>query len=233
MASIAAVLPLPTYLALPDSPLSIPSGAMRAPGGSGTAMDFKKSFLKNLLSSLQSCSSSKAAAMTLQERKHAVKSSADIAMAAAARGGTAGAGRWPHALLASSSSSSCKMQGKVTRCKSIVRRCCHKRRRGGGSSSGGTSFFARTALGGGSEAARRLVRKRTMVLRRMVPGGELLDETSLLREAMDYVAHLHAQVDVLRRVSRAVQRSNASSVGFAQFKEGTVQISELLRVRRK
>jgi len=49
------------------------------------------------------------------------------------------------------------------------------------------------------------VRKRTKVLRKMIPGGELLDEISLLQEAMDYVAHLHAQVDVLRRISNAVR----------------------------
>ncbi|KAF0906095.1 hypothetical protein E2562_009098 [Oryza meyeriana var. granulata] len=192
--------------------------AMRGP----STMAFKQSFLKNLLLSLQSSSK----AMTLHERKHAIKSSADIAMATAR--GIAGGTRWPQAILASSSSSSstipCKMQGKVKRCKSIVRRCCNKRRRDGCSS---TSFFARTALSSSSEVARRLVKERTKVLRRMIPGGELLDEISLLHEAMDYVVHLHAQVDVLRRVSKAMRRrSNASSSGgFAQLKEETVQIS--------
>jgi hypothetical protein len=39
----------------------------------------------------------------------------------------------------------------------------------------------------------------------MVPGGELLDGASLLREAVDYVVHLRAQVAVLRRVANAVQ----------------------------
>ena len=53
--------------------------------------------------------------------------------------------------------------------------------------------------------ARRLVRKRTKVLRGMVPGGELLHGVSLLREAVDYVVHLRAQVAVLRRVSHAMQ----------------------------
>jgi hypothetical protein len=82
-----------------------------------------------------------------------------------------------------------------------------------------------------SEVARRLVKKRDKVLRRMIPGGELIaDEISLLHEAMDYVVHLHAQVDVLRRVSRAAvaRRSSASSSssgGLAQLKERTVQIS--------
>jgi hypothetical protein len=50
-----------------------------------------------------------------------------------------------------------------------------------------------------------------MVLRKMIPGGELLhDEISLLHEAVDYVTHLHAQVDALRRISNAVQRARLS-----------------------
>lgn len=71
-----------------------------------------------------------------------------------------------------------------------------------------------------SEVARRLVKKRDKVLRRMIPGGELIaDEIWLLHEAMDYVVHLHAQVDVLRRVSRAAvaRRSNASSSSSGLF----------------
>ncbi|CAL5059957.1 unnamed protein product [Urochloa decumbens] len=165
---------------------------------------FQQGFLKNLVLSLQSCnklcvSSSSGSAssvmMSLQERKHAIKSSADIAMAAARGGGA----RWPRAILGSSSSSAAASirpykspPGKVhSRCKRIVRRCFRARRSRDGRSS--------------SEIARRLVRKRTKVLRKMIPGGESLDEISLLREAMDYVAHLHAQVDVLRRISNAVQ----------------------------
>jgi hypothetical protein len=57
---------------------------------------------------------------------------------------------------------------------------------------------------------RRLVR-RTMALREVIPGGRdaAVDEATLLREAMDYIVHLHAQVDVLRRISEAVQRSSS------------------------
>ncbi|CAL4889649.1 unnamed protein product [Urochloa decumbens] len=158
---------------------------------------FQQGFLKNLVLSLQSCSklcvssssgSASSVMMSLQERKRAIKSSADIAMAAARGGGA----RWPRAILAASSSAS--SPGKKvhsSRCKRIVRRCFRARRSRDGHSS--------------SEIARRLVRKRTKVLRKMIPGGESLDEISLLHEAMDYVAHLHAQVDVLRRISNAVQ----------------------------
>jgi uncharacterized protein (DUF934 family) len=51
-----------------------------------------------------------------------------------------------------------------------------------------------------------------MALREVIPGGRdaAVDEATLLREAMDYVVHLRAQVDVLRQVSEAVQRSGSS-----------------------
>lgn len=162
---------------------------MRGPGGTEA---FKQGFLKNLILSLRARGSTTAPgiAMSLQDRKRAIKSSADVAMATARGGGA----RWPRALLLASPvrPPPCKEE----RCRKIVKRC-HRRRIRNGSS--------RTALVSSREVARSLVRKRTKVLRRMIPGGELLlDEATLLREAMDYVAHLHAQVDVLRRISKAV-----------------------------
>jgi hypothetical protein len=51
----------------------------------------------------------------------------------------------------------------------------------------------------------------------MVPGGELLDGASLLREAVDYVVHLRAQVAVLRRVANAVQHM-AGTLIFPRFR---------------
>jgi hypothetical protein len=154
---------------------------------------FKQGFLNNLILSLGAYrgASPGVAMMNLHERKSAIKLSADVAMATT-RGARA---RWPRALLASSTPS-CKVQV----CKKIVRRC-HGRTT--------SCSRARTALAAGSsrEIARRLVRKRTKVLRSMIPGGQLLaDEVTLLREATDYVAHLHAQVDVLWRISNATQR---------------------------
>ncbi|KAL6629955.1 hypothetical protein ACP70R_029720 [Stipagrostis hirtigluma subsp. patula] len=167
---------------------------MRGPG----AMAFKQGFLKNLLLSLQASASSRAAA-SVQERKRAIKSSAEIAMATARGGGA----RWPQAILASSSSrpppSRLRPVKTAQRCRKIVRRCRHRRRGDDGVG------VARTEMVSSREIARKLVRKRTKILRRMIPGGELLDEVSLLREAMDYVAHMHAQVEVLRRISKTVR----------------------------
>lgn len=51
-----------------------------------------------------------------------------------------------------------------------------------------------------------------MALREVIPGGRdaaMDDEAFLLRETMDYVVHLRAQVDVLRRVSQAISKEPA------------------------
>jgi hypothetical protein len=166
---------------------------------------FRQAFLENLLVSLQlqqehtskHDSSSVGAAMSLHERKLAVKSSADVAMAAARGAGA----RWTRAILPPASSA-CKVQ----RCRRIVIRCRGRKRT--------LTTRSAPASGGGAsnEVARRLVRRRTMALREVIPGGRdaAVDEATLLREAMDYVVHLRAQVDVLRQVSEAVQRSGSS-----------------------
>uniref|UniRef100_A0A0E0LE62 IBH1-like N-terminal domain-containing protein n=1 Tax=Oryza punctata TaxID=4537 RepID=A0A0E0LE62_ORYPU len=162
-------------------------------------MSFKQAFLKNLLLSLQDCSTTKPLnAMSLHERKRAVKSSADVAMATAHGGGGA---RWPKAIILQqpAAAKACKAR----RCRRIVRRCCGEKTRSG-------RRRCAAAGGGGEMMARRLVRRRAMALRKVIPGGDAMDEVALLREAMDYVVHLRAQVDVLRRVSEAVQRRSTS-----------------------
>uniref|UniRef100_A0A0A9CUR3 IBH1-like N-terminal domain-containing protein n=1 Tax=Arundo donax TaxID=35708 RepID=A0A0A9CUR3_ARUDO len=165
---------------------------------SKSAVAFKQDFLKNLLLRLrartETCPFN---AMSLHERKRAVKSSADVAMAAARGAGA----RWPKAILAAAAAASNPNTCKVrSRCKRVVRRCFHKKRRGG---------CAAASAATSSDVARMLVRRRTMELRKVIPGGDAaMDEASLLREAMDYVVHLRAEVDVLRRVSAAVQRSS-------------------------
>uniref|UniRef100_A0A8R7UT76 BHLH domain-containing protein n=1 Tax=Triticum urartu TaxID=4572 RepID=A0A8R7UT76_TRIUA len=184
---------------------------MRGPGGSSTKA-FKQGFLRSFLLSLRSCGNG---AMGLQERKRAVRSSADIAMATTRGNGA----MWPQALLAAASSSSSPSWSRrlpaaatakaTTRRKKVARRCCPQRRT--------------TASSG--EIARRLVRKRTKVLRGMVPGGELLDGASLLREAVDYVVHLRAQVAVLRRVSNAMQQRPSSHHHMAGLLHGLRQCS--------
>ncbi|CAM0909075.1 unnamed protein product [Alopecurus aequalis] len=158
---------------------------MQGPNNTTSIMSFKQAFLKNLFLSLHARTSTGSSsffdAMSPYERKVTIKSSADVAMATARGRGA----RWPKAILAPASSA-CKMQRR----RRIVIRCCGRKR---------------------SYAGRRLVRRRTMALREVIPGGRdaAVDEATLLREAMDYVVHLRAQVDVLRQVSEAVQRSSS------------------------
>jgi hypothetical protein len=162
-------------------------------------MAFKRELLKNLLRSLRARTDACPFNATgVLERKRAVKSSADVAMAAARGFGA----RWPKAILAaagtssSSNPSSCNKVRRRSRCRRVVRRCLPEKRRGPGAD------LAASAAASSVDVARRLVRRRTMALRKVIPGGEAaMDEASLLREAMDYVVHLRAQVDVLRRVA--------------------------------
>uniref|UniRef100_A0A8R7VCL4 IBH1-like N-terminal domain-containing protein n=1 Tax=Triticum urartu TaxID=4572 RepID=A0A8R7VCL4_TRIUA len=157
---------------------------------------FKQAFLKNLLLGLQlqthMSTSFGNGAMSPHERKRAVKSSVEVAMATAHRGGA----RWPKAILAPASSAC-----KVERCRRIVRRCCRRKR-----------SWGRSGHASGGDAAGRLVRSRTMAPRGVIPGGRnsTIDEATLLREAMDYAVHLRAQLDVLRWLSEAVQTSSSS-----------------------
>ncbi|KAF8687214.1 hypothetical protein HU200_042882 [Digitaria exilis] len=169
---------------------------------------FKRELLKNLLLGLrartEACSFD---AMSIHDRKLSIKLSADVAMAAA-RGVAGGHARWPTAIMAAAAAASsgnprtCK--AARSRCKRVVRRCVDAKRMRRGCCAAARSAAAATS----SEVARRMVRRRTMALRKMIPGGDAAgDEAALLREAMDYVVHLRAQVDVLRRVSAAVQTS--------------------------
>ncbi|KAK3130966.1 hypothetical protein QOZ80_6BG0500290 [Eleusine coracana subsp. coracana] len=166
-------------------------------GKSSTA--FKQELLKNLLRGLRARTDACAfSAMSVHERKRAVKSSADVAMAAARGVGA----RWPKAILAaaaaSTSSNRSSCQVRSSRFRRVARRCFFREKRRGPA--------AGVAAASSVDVARRLVRRRTMALRKVIPGGDAaMDEASLLREAMDYVVHLRAQVDVLRRVSEAMQ----------------------------
>ncbi|KAK9130249.1 hypothetical protein Sjap_010736 [Stephania japonica] len=55
--------------------------------------------------------------------------------------------------------------------------------------------------------AKRMVKKRTQVLKGLVPGGEaLVDESLLFEETMDYLVALQARVDVMRQLVKASER---------------------------
>lgn len=60
-----------------------------------------------------------------------------------------------------------------------------------------------------SIVARNLENRRIKVLKRLVPGGELLNGSSLLSETLDYVISLKAQVDMMKSLWKAAQNSSS------------------------
>ncbi|XP_010927975.1 transcription factor IBH1-like 1 [Elaeis guineensis] len=186
---------------------------------------FKRAFLKRMLLGLQLAGVS-SKSMTIQERKSAIKLSADVAMAGA-RGST----NWTHALIANLSKQErnkaivrsilgkdyekltkpCHHTWKNPRSKKILRRsvirvCSRKRN-------------VLRAPATSVLLARVLVKKRTQVLKRLVPGGESLDGFYLLDETLDYVLSLRVQVDLMQRLLKASEASNLRSPNVLQARE--------------
>ncbi|KAF8400442.1 hypothetical protein HHK36_013740 [Tetracentron sinense] len=188
---------------------------------------FKKEFLKKWVLGLQICGSS-TKNMSFLERKKAIKLSADVAMAYAKDFKTC----WSRALIANASkqddnkilvrnilgseferlkksSIGSKMCNKRVRSKKILKRSCTILRI--------RSTATRRVLA--SSIAKRLVKERTLVLKGLVPGGESMDEFSLLKETLDYIHSLRAQVDVMQRLAYASQLSNLQLMNtFANMK---------------
>lgn len=174
----------------------------------------KQEFLKKWIMGLQRCTSSNKN-MTVLERKKAIKLSADLAMASARNGTTS----WSRALIANASRESDKrilaekiLRGpeseillkkisnmsvrRIVRSKKIVKRS-HR------------SVIVRRRVSPqkvlADSIAKRLVEKRTRILKSLVPGGEFMDEISLIEETLDYIAYLRAQVDVMRCIATSPQ----------------------------
>ncbi|PSS04312.1 Transcription factor like [Actinidia chinensis var. chinensis] len=164
----------------------------------------KQEILKKWVMGLQICSSS-TKEMTILERKKAIKLSADIAMASARNASN----YWSRALISNASKKDenkalldhilgCDLE-KIKKKSSIVsikrkkivlrsKKILKKRVKN---------------IGVASYIAKRLVKKRTQLLKRLVPGGESMDELSLMEETLDYIVSLRAQVDVMRHLANA------------------------------
>lgn len=179
---------------------------MRAPSS------LKQEFLRKWILGLQICSSS-AKSMSISERKKAIKLSADIAMASARNGRTS----WSRALIASASKddnhgklfvqqilgSDCERLTKIStsikrlRCKKILKK------------SSGTIIRRRMKRipdkAVASSIAKQMVKKRTQILKSLVPGGVFMDEVSLIEETLDYILSLRAQIDVMRSLAEATE----------------------------
>ncbi|PIA46098.1 hypothetical protein AQUCO_01600397v1 [Aquilegia coerulea] len=175
---------------------------------------FKQDFFKKWVVGLQYYYGTSSRDMNILERKKAIKLSADVAMASARDGKT----YWSRSLIAKASKQddcisknlvknilgneyerltklpSSILCSKRIRSKKIVRRSCNMRRI--------RKHAQKRVLA--SSIAKRMVKKRTQVLKTLVPGGESMDdEFCLLEETIDYLLSLQAQVDVMHKLVNA------------------------------
>ncbi|KAM1305405.1 hypothetical protein PS1_023154 [Malus domestica] len=191
----------------------------------------KQEFLKKWIKGLQVCNSSTTCSkkkMTNLDRKKAIKLSADIAMASTRNGTTF----WSRAVIANATHSNgdnnrifvertlgggdggggrlsehCG-RTKASRSLSSVmhkkilkksRRVCTR-----------TVLRRKHDLAKTHSIAKRLVRKKTQVLKSLVPGGESMDELSLVVETLDYIVSLRAQVEVMRCLATTAELLNGT-----------------------
>ncbi|KAI3852722.1 hypothetical protein MKX03_002283, partial [Papaver bracteatum] len=142
-----------------------------------TTSAFKQEFLKKWLVGLKICSSS-VNNMNIVQRKKTIKLSADVAMASARDGKTL----WSRALIAKASKQD-DDHNKITDEKIL-----------------GDDKFQRVITYNNSKHSSNgsftNKKKKTQVLKTLVPGGEsMVDDISLLEETLDYIFSLRAQVD--------------------------------------
>jgi len=143
--------------------------------------------------------------MSLLERKKAIKLSADLAMASTRNKTTS----WSKALLANASKNS---KNKVLTSHVLGSSSLPQRVRKS-STNYSRSTRIRTCRNTlrrnlavrrpkdrvvASFIAKKLVQKRTRRLKSLLPGGEFMDDASLVEETLDYVQSLRAQVEVMR-----------------------------------
>lgn len=185
----------------------------------------KREFLKKWAKGLQTYSNwSKD--MSLVERKEAIKLSADVAMASTTSCATT---CWGRALIANASknhstkvvvqhmlghdhkqliniisankfgistnksSAMCSSTNKRVRFKKILRKSCTRRLR--------KIMEPQPPTVSATRIAEKMVKKRTEMLKVLVPGGEMMDDVCVIREAHDYINSLRLQVKVMRQLA--------------------------------
>ncbi|KAK9078863.1 hypothetical protein SSX86_002921 [Deinandra increscens subsp. villosa] len=172
----------------------------------------KKEFIKKWVQGLQICCSSNKK-MNLLERKKNIKLSADIALASAKNSTT----KWSKAIIskAKKDQQSTTLVDNLSGPESTFecahqKFTCHKRitsKKILKKSYGIRKKIKKLEPCNGSSLAtciaKRLVKKRTQVLKRLVPGGEFMDEFSVIKEALDYILSLKVQVDVMKNLVNA------------------------------
>lgn len=143
----------------------------------------KQRFIKKWINTLHMLDSSIEHPLNVTERKNAIRLSSDLAIAATRSGSTV----WSRALISRS--------GNKTTNKPMARRILKKARNR-------MKNRCNTLRRNGNFTAKIGTRKRTELLKSLVPGGELIDDKDyLIRETLDYIVYLRAQVDVMRTVA--------------------------------
>ncbi|KAK4746762.1 hypothetical protein SAY87_025799 [Trapa incisa] len=158
----------------------------------------KQKFLRKWMEGLGTYSSRKTLT-TVTERKRIIKLSADIAMASIQEGAT----KWSRALIETASHDmgtsgddpGVRLPAASVTKKIATRKIPKRRRRTR------TREPPRPKRLQASSIAKRLVKKRTQVLKNLVPGGESMDDASLIKETLDYITSLQVQVDVMRSLA--------------------------------
>ncbi|XP_047309105.1 transcription factor IBH1-like 1 [Impatiens glandulifera] len=146
----------------------------------GHRKSLQQEFLKKWVMGIQEFTSfSNNKHLNVFDRKKIIKQSADIAMASAKKPST----NWSRAVIMNASRDHKLILARRSR--QIL-----KRRR--------SRLKKNKKVLEAKTMARRLVKKRTQVLKRLVPGGEAMDGLLLIEETLDYIFSLQAQVDVMR-----------------------------------
>lgn len=165
----------------------------------------KQEFLRKWITGLRKYSSQKKN-MSFLERKKAIKLSADLAMASTRDKTT----RWSQALIANASrddnnkvltehvlgSSPQRVRNK--NCTNSMSSLCSRRIRSSKILRRIRTVHKAKERVMANFIAKRLVQKRTRKLKSLLPGGEHMDDLSLVEETLDYIQSLRAQVEVMR-----------------------------------
>ncbi|KAI4294997.1 hypothetical protein MLD38_040725 [Melastoma candidum] len=188
----------------------------------------KEMFLKKWITGLRRCSGSSHESTSTFERKRIIKLSADLTLASARNGST----RWSRAIVADAlqrhgdkglvqrilgldgndSASLISREetfdksiavGRTTRKVVVMSRSkkIHKWSRRA------RKFARRGPRNKATSIAKRLVRKRTQLLKDLVPGGRDMDDVSLIEETLDYMVWHRAQVAVMRSLAHSLPTS--------------------------
>ncbi|XP_041997022.1 transcription factor IBH1-like 1 [Salvia splendens] len=152
--------------------------------------------------------------MTIMERKRAIKLSADVAIAATRSSTT----QWSRAVVADVSSFAAgaariaaeEILGRklsTERRTALSSKKIMRRRRRKAAARGAVSSSA-------AAVAKKVAWNRRRVLKRLIPGWKKLDEISLIKETLDYIASLQVQVDVMRHLANAAETLHHQQILF-------------------